>query len=117
VLLEVIGPHAAAELTLYDSQRKVLARGVGKLEQHLQPGLYQAEAAMADGAQRKIIAIEPGNPGPKYVVGWSVEFASAAPLDQTWTSHEYQMEPAVKYSQQPTWAWQPQDRTAAVWRP
>lgn len=78
----------AASLEILDGEFQVVARGFGRLEAELAPGLYKARASVGAAVQERIFAVEEGAP-PMPVTLDPVRFASPVPLNDTSTSHEY----------------------------
>lgn len=78
----------AAPLEIVDGGFQVVAKGFGRVEAELRPGLYKARAGIGGTAQEKIFAVEEGE-GEMAVVLERVLFASPVPMDGTTTSHEY----------------------------
>jgi len=78
----------AAALEIVDGGFKVVAKGFGRIETELIPGLYKARASVGGASQEKIFAVEEGE-GVKEVILEPVQFASPVPMDGTTTSHEY----------------------------
>lgn len=93
--LSVTGPHWLAEIAVADSQDHVLAQGIGRLEKDLPPGQYRVDVSLSDGHARREVRLQAGEQKQLGRGEWhGVQFASAAPLVGTWTSHEYHMAPA-----------------------
>ncbi len=78
----------AAALEIVDGGFQVVAKGFGRIEANLPPGLYKARASVGGAAQERIFAVEEGE-GGKEVMLDPVQFASPVPMDGTTTSHEY----------------------------
>jgi hypothetical protein len=89
--LEVSSPLPSLEISVIDNDFQQVAHGVGSLSQDLDPGIYQLEYRAGPELRRELVSLEPGQ---TYQTRLSVPVLSAAPVDGTITSHEYQQEAA-----------------------
>lgn len=90
--------HPGVRIDVLDADYRVRTKGYGRIEGDLPTGLYTVRYTAADAAVERDITLRPGEPlildePPE------LEFGSAAPLDLTWTSHEYHQEHARRLSQ------------------
>jgi hypothetical protein len=78
------------EIDIISGALAVVASGVGKIEkQPLEPGIYKAVSRIGHARTEQLFAVQP-NALPVTVRLPAPRFASAIPLDNTSTSHEYQ---------------------------
>ena len=95
-----------AQLNLYDDRLRLVAQGVGRLEQDLPPGLYRIEATLLDGWQQKYLQVLPGQTTYLYQNQWQAQVLpdTAAPYSTRYsrTHHEDQMMPAGEWSRKIT---------------
>src|SRR2546430_6756683 len=87
-------------MSITDSQFREVAHGVSRLNVNVDAGVYQVRLQAGATVQTQLIAVREGEVHSDPSV--SIEFESAAPIQGTTTSHEYQMEAARQASQQLT---------------
>lgn len=99
VSVKLQSQDAGFDIVLLDNLSMKIARGTGALDVTLEPGNYTAlvrspgassSAMLKVGRKPLEVALE----GPK--------FRSAAPLPDTSSTHEYHLEPALRYSVKPS---------------
>lgn len=97
--LELRSAVPGVEITVTDSQFRPVAHGVSRVNQDVDPGLYQVrvQAGLSDHTQ--LIAVR--DEGYRDL-NLRIEFESAAPIEGTSTSHEYHMAAARDASHQLT---------------
>lgn len=76
----------SVEIRVRDAALNVVAKGFGKLESDLEPGIYQIEYRAADRIQQELIALRPNETYSK--LNLDLPFPSPVPLDGTSTSRE-----------------------------
>jgi hypothetical protein len=89
--------HPAVLIEVVDAGFQVRARGYGRIEESLPTGLYTVRYAAADAVEERDITLRPGDPITLQETR-KLQFASAAPMELTWTSHEYQQAHAQRLS-------------------
>lgn len=105
--LSITGPHMTAELVVLNHRLEPVVKGVGTLEPlELPPGLYDVQATVGGAKAYYMVRLTPGGSVAVEASDWNMEdvrFSSAAPLTGTSTTHEWQTDPAEKWSRQTTW--------------
>ncbi|HEV2758677.1 MAG TPA: hypothetical protein VGV86_03820 [Acidimicrobiales bacterium] len=87
------------EIFVIDGAFNLRARGVGRVDEKLEPGLYKLKFRSGPLVQEMHEVVEAGQ-GPFEFTCPPLEFASPAPLAQTSTTHGYQEEAAAELSRQ-----------------
>jgi hypothetical protein len=95
--IDLRSPHASVEFSLLDSSLQEVARGVGKLEKRVDPGLYQLEVRAGPQVESQLLRLGAGEVHRDLSV--SLAFPSAAPLEGTTTSREVQQQAAFAGSE------------------
>ena len=91
--LSAISADVGTEIFVMNSRFERVARGVNKLETTLDPGIYKVR--FRSGVEMRDVLTEVmAGPTPTVVRMEPLEFASAAPIAQTSTTHEFQRDPA-----------------------
>lgn len=103
--LRILATDEGTEIFLVDASFKRLASAVGELRAEVEPGIYKARFRSGDTMADQLLEVPPGlPPGQSEILvrGEPLRFASALPLPDTRTSHEYH---------QAAWnhAWDPPD--------
>lgn len=103
--LRVVAADEGSEIFLVDAGFRRLASAVGELRTAVEPGLYKVRFRSGDAMADRLVEVPPQlPPGQSEVLirGEPLRFASALPLPDTRTSHEYH---------QAAWshAWDPPD--------
>jgi hypothetical protein len=78
----------ASQLEILDGVFRVVAQGFGQIRTELAPGLYKARTQVGTALQEKMFAVNQGTTSLSVLLD-PVMFVSAAPLQDTATSHEY----------------------------
>lgn len=103
--LRILATDEGTEIFLVDASFQRLASAVGELRAEVKPGIYKARFRSGDTMADQLIEVPPRLPPEQseiLVRGEPLRFASALPLPDTRTSHEYH---------QAAWshAWDPPD--------
>ena len=85
------------DIFIIDSQFRVVARGVRRIEQSLPPGIYKVKFQAGSAVREEHVVLEPGA-GVREVRSGPLAFQSAAPLAGTRATHEYHMANAATLS-------------------
>ncbi|MCZ6890437.1 MAG: hypothetical protein O7H39_18255 [Gammaproteobacteria bacterium] len=95
--LAISAADNATEIFLIDANLRRIASGLGQLEASVNPGIYKVR--FRSGASQHDQLVEVSRPGERVTVqGPPVLFRTAAPIDATLTTHEYQSGPAAEVS-------------------
>ena len=87
--LAISAADEATEIFLVDANLKRIASGLGKLELAVPLGIYKVR--FRSGATQHDELVEVSSPGSRVPVrGSPIEFRTAAPIEKTLTTHEYQ---------------------------
>ncbi len=97
VHLEVLTHDDATEIFVIDAQLNLAARGVGRLETDLEPGIYKVKARAGLEAREDYVILHEGDPAEVKDFG-IIQFPSPAPIVGTAKTHEYQMSAAAAES-------------------
>ena len=84
--LELRSSIASLELTVLDSQERPIARGLGRLEVAVEPGIYEVELRAGPIIQRRLVRVARGE--LRRLLDLELEFPAAAPVSGTSTSRE-----------------------------
>jgi hypothetical protein len=91
----------AVRIDVVDSDFLTAAHGYGRIEHvTLEPGIYQVSYRAADAEVERFVTLRPGETRELDETP-SLMFASAAPLETTWTSHEFHEDNAHELSHAP----------------
>lgn len=85
----------AADIRVYDAEYHQVARGAGNLDVNLQRGVYLIRARVGDSEFSELTVLKKD---ARTVEVPHLSFTSAAPLEQTAKTHEYQKEAAAAHS-------------------
>ena len=88
--IELISSNPALELSIVASGFRVVERGVGGLSANVEPGIYQIVARAGPAVQRTLVKVGAGEVFRDAQV--KVEFPAAAPVSDTFTSHDSHQE-------------------------
>jgi hypothetical protein len=94
--VELSSRLGGVEFSLVNSNFEQVAQGTGNLDARVDPGIYQLEVRAGPRSETNLIVLEPGARHQDLDI--TLEFPSAAPLNGTTTSHEYQQDAAVAES-------------------
>ncbi|MBI4333237.1 MAG: hypothetical protein HY673_18385 [Chloroflexi bacterium] len=89
VRLIVEADTAQTEVFVVDGRFRRVAKGLGRLDAELPPGLYDVKFKAGSAIKVVPIALEPGRKEAEVIRGPRMDFSSAAPLDATRTTREY----------------------------
>jgi hypothetical protein len=98
--LSVDAGHPAVRIEVLDSVCRVAAKGYGRIDETLPTGLYTVRYRAGDVMEDRDVILRPGTPVELRQTP-DLRYASAAPLDLTWTSREYHQEAARRLSREP----------------
>jgi hypothetical protein len=87
----------ALELSVVDSNFREVAHGVGDLDVNVLPGIYELRFQAGPQYEKRLVSVAPGQVYEDKSI--DVAFPSAAPIEGTSTSHEYQQTAAAEASQ------------------
>lgn len=94
--LVVNGGNPAVRIEVIDSNFAVRAKGYNRIQEELPTGIYTVRFQVGDVVKDKLINLQPDT--PLKVNPPDLQFGSAAPMEQTRTSHEYHQVSANKVS-------------------
>jgi hypothetical protein len=95
--LRVSAANPAVRITLVGSDLTTLKQGVGDLRAKLPGGIYAARFQAGSSVTEQIVVLRPEE-GGAHVRQDEIQFASAAPLERTWTSAEGHQHAAARLS-------------------
>ena len=98
--LTVQAADRGTEIFVVDSGLRRIASDVGALKQAVSPGIYKIRFRSGQSQIDKLIEVKPDVDSMK-VEGPSVQFSSAAPIEQTSTNREYHKNAACELSLSP----------------
>ncbi len=98
--LIVVAAERTTEIFLSDARLEKVASDVGRLETQVVPGIYKIRYRSGNVTQDELIEVPPGGL-EKPVEGKPFAFATARPLTETLTTHEYQRGPARSAAREP----------------
>jgi hypothetical protein len=98
--LVLSSPQKSLELSVVDSSFRQVAYGVGELDVPVEPGIYELRFQAGPQYKKRLVSVAPGEVYEDRAI--EVEFPSAAPIEGTSTSHEYQQTAAAEASQNTT---------------
>lgn len=87
------------DIFIIDSQFRIVARGVRRVEQSLPPGIYKVKCQAGSAVREEHVVLEPGA-AVREVRCAPLAFQSSAPLAGTRATHEYHMANAATLSRQ-----------------
>ncbi len=93
--------HPAVRIEVLDAGYQVRVSGYGKIEEDLPTGFYTVQYKAADAMQERNITLRPNEPPLIIDEPPDLPFASAAPLEFTSTSNDYQQSHAQRLSTAP----------------
>ena len=89
-----ISTEPGALIRVVDADGAEVARGVGRVEETLDAGTYDAQIRLGDATRTEIFGVA-GEPLLELAYPLSLEFSSPVPMKQTSTNHEYHWYPAA----------------------
>jgi hypothetical protein len=95
--LTVNAADASAEISVLDGCLNRVARGIGRLEQDLAPGLYKVRVRVGPTVEDELVSLDQD----RTVTKKPTAFPSAIPLAGTSRTHEYHMGAAIDASRTP----------------
>ena len=95
--LTVNAADASAEISVLDGCLNRVARGIGRLEQDLAPGLYKVRVRVGPTVEDELVSLDQD----RTVTKKPTAFPSAIPLTGTSRTHEYHMGAAIDASRTP----------------
>jgi hypothetical protein len=95
--LVITAADDATEIFIIDASLRRIAAGSGQLEEKVSPGIYKVRLRSGSSQHDQIVEVSSHNERVT-VQGPPVLFHSAAPLNDTLTTHEYQSGPAAQAS-------------------
>ena len=98
--LELYAADDATEIFLIDANLNRIASGLGQLTKQVPPGLYKIRCRSGASQHDELIeVVDTQTPIHKSIA--PIHFKTAAPIDNTLTTHEYHVAPAQGLSRQP----------------
>jgi len=91
VTLTVQSADAEAEIFIVDGEFQLVARGVGRLEAEIEPGIYKVKCRTGAVTKEQLVLVKDE---PVVVSLPRLSFSSPAPLAETAKTHEYHVEAA-----------------------
>lgn len=98
--LSLSSPLHSVEIRVRDVNLEVVARGFGKMDEQLPPGIYQVEYRAGSNVRRELVALRANETFAKHDV--ELLFASPVPLEGTSTSRETYQRAVERLSRKPT---------------
>src|SRR5439155_24411271 len=84
-------------ITLINGNFKQVARGVGQLDARVPAGIYELRYEAGPALEKRLITLRPGQ---NLTERLGLAFPSAAPVEGSDTSHEYQMDASRRATEQ-----------------
>ena len=127
ISLQVEAPDPETEIFVIDGKFRLQTRGVGRLNAHLQPGIYKVKCRTGAVTDEQLVVLRDE---AKVIKLARLSFSSPVPLNETTKTHEYHMEAAAKESTKVhvtagagSWIfvfardWTTSDKTPISWNP
>jgi len=100
VPLAVVAAERTTEIFLIDGSLTRVASAIGRLDTEVVPGIYKIRYRSGNVTRDELIEVPPGG-FSEPVTGRPMRFATARPLMDTLTTHEYQYGPARHWAEYP----------------
>ena len=97
VNLSLYALDEAAEIAVFDGPSQIVARGLGRLETQLEPGIYKVRAAAGSETWERLVKLEAGRQG-RHIEIPLLPFATPVPLPDTAQASDSHQRAALEQS-------------------